>query len=82
MIYLLGRVYLSFVTCHEISFLLNGEYQDIIDQSDIENLFVISAMFHKFEENTKMCLNYCKQHKIKRFVTSDRFFGLNVTEVT
>ena len=71
-----------FIICHEFSLLLEGEYQDIIAKSDIDNLILISAMFHKFEENTKTCLNYCKEHKIKRFVTSDRFFGLNVTEVT
>jgi predicted amidohydrolase len=70
-----------FIICHEFSLIFKGEYLDIIAQSDIDNLILISAMFHKFEENTKKCINFCKDHKIKRFVTSDRFFGLNVAEI-
>lgn len=70
-----------FIICREFSLLTSGEYQDVVDKGDIENLILISAMFHKFEENTKMCLRYCKENKIKRFITSDRFFGLNAFEV-
>ena len=70
-----------FIRCHDFSFLLDGEYQDTIDQGRIDNLILISAMFHKFQENTNRCLKFCKALGIKRFITSDRFFGLKQTEI-
>jgi len=69
------------IICREFKFLNEPEYQSIVEKGDIMNLLLISAMYHKFEENTAICLKYCKEYKIKRFITSDRFFSLKITEI-
>ena len=69
------------IICVEFKSLTAGEYTDIDMKGNIDNLLLISAMSHKFEENTAMCLKYCKKNQIKRFITSDRFFGLKITEI-
>jgi predicted amidohydrolase len=69
------------IICVEFKSLIESEYTNIDKQGNIENLLLISAMFHKFEENTEKCLNYCKDYKIKRFITSDRFFGTKMNEI-
>jgi predicted amidohydrolase len=71
-----------FVLCHELSFLLNEEYKNIFKHEIIENLILISAMFYKFKENSERGLDFCRKYKIKRFITADRFFGVNQTEIT
>ena len=44
---------------------------------NIENLFLISAMFKNFEENVKATIDYCNRYNIKRFIAADRFNGVN-----
>ncbi len=70
-----------FVICHDYSFLLRGAYQQLVETHDIENFILISAMFENFQENTEKCISYCRKNRIKRFISSDRFFGLNATDV-
>jgi predicted amidohydrolase len=69
------------VICNELKFLNDHEYQCIVRNEEIVNLLLISAMFYKQKDNTEQCLGYCKDHGIKRLITSDRFFGLEITEI-
>jgi len=69
----IGRSY--FVLCNDI-------VADLTDQrnmnrgEDIENLFLISAMFNNFDENVKAAIDYCNRFNIRKFVTVDRFNGV------
>jgi predicted amidohydrolase len=69
----IGRSY--FLLCNDISVELK-EQNHMISNHDIENLFLISAMFYNFIENVKAGIDYCKKHEIKRFITADRFNGI------
>ena len=58
---------------------LNMEFRkrtDFTEIQNIENLFLISAMFNNFSETLKAGIRYCKQFNIKRFITADRFNGI------
>lgn len=69
----IGRSY--FFLCNDISAELKEQNNRIMDQN-IENLFLISAMFYNFNENVKAGIDYCKKYDIKRFITADRFNGI------
>ncbi len=68
-----------FLLCHDINMV--REQNHIKGSKDIENLFLISAMFYKFSENVKAGIDYCNKCKIKRFITADRFNGINQTVI-
>jgi predicted amidohydrolase len=69
-----------FLLCHDFTLELT-EQKNITVNQNIENLFLISAMFYRFSENLKAGIDYCKKCKIKRFITADRFNGIIQTVV-
>lgn len=62
--------------------LCNDMIEELKDQNNmnrvdnIENLFLISAMFNNFNENIKAAIDYCNRLKISRFISADRFNGV------
>lgn len=60
----------------------NDDYQAIFKRERIENLILISAMFYKFQENSEKGIDFCKKFKVKRFITADRFHGVNQIKIT
>ena len=67
-----------FFLCNDLTAILSGNEKNIIPK-DIENVFLISAMFNKFDENMKLGIDYCERHGIKRFISADRFNGIKET---
>jgi hypothetical protein len=55
------------------------ENEKIKIPNNVENLFLISAMFNKFVEKTENAIEFCKENGIKRFISADRFHGLKQT---
>ena len=72
----IGKSY--FLLCND----LNKELDRGMDLiQNIENFFLISAMFNNFEENIKSGIAYCKQYNVKRFIYADRFNGIKQQEI-
>jgi predicted amidohydrolase len=69
----IGRSY--FILCNDMNSELK-EQSNMNRDEDIENLFLISAMFNNFNENVKAGIDYCNRFNIKRFITADRFNGV------
>lgn len=70
----IGRSF--FLLCNDLIARLKEQY-NMNGVENIENLFLISAMFNKFNENVEAGIDYCIKHNIKRFITADRFNGVN-----
>jgi predicted amidohydrolase len=69
----IGRSY--FLLCNDITVELKDQ-NSVKGNQNIENLFLISAMFYNFNEKVKTGIDYCKKFNIKRFITADRFNGI------
>ena len=69
----IGRSY--FLLCNDLIAELKDQH-NMNRVENIENLFLISAMFDKFRENVEAGIDYCIKYNIKRFITADRFNGV------
>lgn len=65
-----------FLLCNDMVTELKDQY-NMNRVENIENLFLVSAMFKNFDENVKAAIDYCNRNNINRFITADRFNGVN-----
>jgi hypothetical protein len=47
----------------------------------VENIFLISAMLHNFDETRANTIAYCKRWNVKRFISADRFNGIQCQRI-
>jgi len=71
-----------FLICKDISVeLKNGKMDQLVEKYQIENLFLISAMFYNFQKNVDLGKEYIKKKNIQRFIIADRFNGIKQFEI-
>ena len=64
-----------FLICHDIQVLL-ADPPDDLKTKNIDNLVLISAMFFNFKETMAEGVAFCRRNNIRRFITSDLFYGV------